>query len=160
MTWWKVFPRRLLNTWPSVHSSVVFQQGKPSLYHNIFHPHNIINYFLIYLSFNHKKRVWVYIMKWKRMQPCRRWAILTGSPGIFLGLDLGFCPYACDTPPLLHSGSSREHKARCMHFSWEAVYSPQTFYRKETEVWKWTQAWRQASSRPSASILQNARKWI
>lgn len=36
----------------------------------------------------------------KGAQPCRRWAILTGSPAIFLVLDLGLCPYTCDTSPL------------------------------------------------------------
>lgn len=44
-------------------------------------------------------------------QPCRSWGIFTAISGVFLILDPRLCPYACDTPLLLHSWSSREHKA-------------------------------------------------
>lgn len=157
MTWWKVFPRRLLNR-IDLQTTVLCFFSKAS-HRNLTTItssclQNIINDFLIYLPSNHKrKRMSLYSEAEKDAQPWRRWGIPTGSPAISLVLDPRLCPYGCDTSPVLPSWRSREHKAHCICFSWEAVqllHSPQEGGLKPGRGHR---PGVKQSSRPSASIL-------
>lgn len=133
VTWWKVFPRSMLD-WPSLQSYgfIIFSKARHMNSDNAFHPQNIINYF-IYLSPNHTQKEHGSVFRSRKGCPALQ---QMGKPQRQPSHFLVAVSYPCEMSSLLHSWSSREHKAYSKCLSMGAAQPARPTQLRHGKGWK------------------------